>query len=800
MKKIFYAALASTMLFATSCSSDLDEGKTGAGQQATVSVNIGIPTMQTRVYSDGLTAQKLQYAVYEKTANGLVKTELGNLDDKIVLKKQINFKLVTGRTYAFVFWAANENAPYEVTFDSDGATMEYATSKLVANEETLDAFYVYQEYTVEGDGTMEAHLRRPFAQVNVGTNDYEDAKKANYIPTVSHITFSNVYTGLDLVSGEVSGATTNVEYVYNDLPKGETFPVDGYDYMAMAYVLVPVDQELVEVQFDCSTAKEDGEVRGEHTVGSVPVQRNYRTNIFGQLLTSNTEVNVIIEPEYYDPDFDIEHHNGDGFTYDAATNTYLVSSATGLKNVYAKALPAGTNVKLVANIDLGGSATPWTPIDNKSAIFDGGNHTVTGLYVDQTANGGASAGLFSTARGTVKNLKIVDPVVKGNYKAGALAGDGLCARIENVTVTGATIISTPWEKTPGTYDDANNVGGIVGYLSAEPEAYVKGCTVENSTIIAYRKIGSIVGYANDAAEVTGNTAKNVKIIIDANTYPGYSNEAGSDTNEIVGNRTTVDASNKAENVTIEKKTGLVASNAGLKAAVATEGATVTVVAGTYDAFPGASVAEGVTIECEEGTVFEGISSLNIKGSTIKGATFKYYDGNASSDAAIKGNINGNFENCNFEGYNATRWAYIAGEEVNFTNCKFAGTAIYAFHIDSSAGGVTSPVVNFKGCELDGFVAISGANVSYNFNDCVFTINASSKYGGGNFYSPTVFTNCKFYLPVPKKSFQYICLAKAGVLYEFNNCTNNDAPITEDFDFQATTGAIIKINGGAEKTL
>ena len=741
MKKIFFAAMASTMLFATSCTESFDESRSTAGQQATVSVNLGIPTMQTRIYSDGKTAQQLQYAVYEKTNDGLKKTALVVTDDEIVLQKQIDFKLVTGRTYAFVFWAANEDAPYEVTFGEDGATMKYDATELVANEETLDAFYVYQEYTVTGtNDNVEAHLRRPFAQVNVGTNDYEDAKKANYTPTVSRITFSNVYTELDLVSGEVDGETADVEYVYNDIPEGEKFPVEGYDYFAMAYVLVPADQELVEVQFDCSTAKEDGEVRGEHTVGSVPVQRNYRTNIFGQLLTSNTEVNVIIEPEYYDPNFDIEHHNGDGFTYDAATNTYLVSSAKGLKNVYTKTLKAGTNVKLVANIDLGGSATPWTPINNQSAIFDGGNHTVTGLYVDQTANGNESAGLFSTAQGTVKNLVIVDPVVKGNYKAGALAGDGLCARIENVTVTGATIISTPWEKEQGKYDDANNVGGIVGYLSAEPTASVKGCTVENSTIIAYRKIGSIVGYANAAAEVTGNTAKDVKIIVDANTYPGYDNAAGSDTNEIVGNRTTVDDSNKAENVTIEQKTGLVASNAGLKAAVATEDAEITLAAGVYTLPTG--VAKGVTIEGMEGTVFNIGKSTPAKYEDVTFKSVKFIGG--SNYAGMQHSKNLKFEDCEVEGlvfaysegteytrcvFNATDtysiWTYTSSP-ISFTDCQFnapVGKAVLIYH----EGGIASQEVNFTNCTFkaskpaeDGKAAIeigTGGTFTVNITKC-----------------------------------------------------------------------------------
>ena len=45
----------------------------------------------------------------------------------------------------------------------------------------------------------------------------------------------------------------------------------------------------------------------------------------------------------------------------------------------------------------------------------------------------------------------------------------------------------------GKYDDANNVGGITGYLSAEPNAYVTNCSVSNATITAYRKVGGLRG-------------------------------------------------------------------------------------------------------------------------------------------------------------------------------------------------------------------------------------------------------------------------------------------------------------------
>ena len=102
-----------------------------------------------------------------------------------------------------------------------------------------------------------------------------------------------VYSTLDLVEGEVSGQTT-VTYEYAAIPEGETFPVAGYEYVAMNYLLVPSDKGVVEVEFGVT----DDATEKTRTVGSVPVQRNYRTNIYGQLLTSGVVINVEILPEY----------------------------------------------------------------------------------------------------------------------------------------------------------------------------------------------------------------------------------------------------------------------------------------------------------------------------------------------------------------------------------------------------------------------------------------------------------------------------------------------------------------------
>ena len=128
----------------------------------------------------------------------------------------------------------------------------------------------------------------------------------------------------------------------------------------------------------------------------------------------------------------------------------------------------------------------------------------------------------------MKNVKVIGAEIYGHYKAGVIVGDGLCARIENCHVENAIVKIVPLNK-----DDANHAGGIVGYLSGEPVAYVKGSSVKNAEITAFRDVAGIAGCANSAAEVTGNTVENVTVTADQ-TAEYVSNEKDGNAAAVAG--------------------------------------------------------------------------------------------------------------------------------------------------------------------------------------------------------------------------------------------------------------------------
>lgn len=203
----------------------------------------------------------------------------------------------------------------------------------------------------------------------------------------------------------------------------------------------------------------------------------------------------------------------------------------------------------------------------------------------------------------------------------------------------------------------------------------------------------------------------------------------------------------------------------LKAAVSEAGATVNVMAGEYT-FPSSSVAEGVTIVCEEGTVFTGNSKLNIKGATVVGATFSNPSG-----TTVDQTINGKFENCTFTGSNALRYCYV-GETCEFENCVFDGS-VYGIHFDGGSKPAT-----FRNCTISGFNAFAAAIPMVTFEGCTFVSNGKSGYNGANLWGSATMKECEFTFN-DSVSNEWIDCIKADGQYSFDDCTVNGVAYTSD---------------------
>ena len=188
-RTILFGLMAASMMFATSCQ---NEEIADGGKLATVSFSVDTPEITSRAYSDGMTATVLQYAVYDEAGEILPALTVNKAEIKG--STTVNLQLTTGNKYSVIFWAAAQDAPYAVDFENKKMTVDYTGAK--SNDESRDAFYKYHTFTVTGAQTETIELKRRFAQLNIGTNDYEASTKAGYTPTQSAVTVKNIYSTL----------------------------------------------------------------------------------------------------------------------------------------------------------------------------------------------------------------------------------------------------------------------------------------------------------------------------------------------------------------------------------------------------------------------------------------------------------------------------------------------------------------------------------------------------------------------------------------------------------------------------
>ena len=303
MKKFLLIAVAAFGMLMTACSKD--EVAQPVAEKSTVTFTVAAPELATRAeHGDGTLAKNLTYAVYNR-ADG-AKLFDGTATMNAELKATVEIPFVNGMTYDVLFWAESGNSPYSVNWTAK--TVGYTNaSALVSNSKDYDAFYAYVNDIPEitGPVTKTVELKRPFAQLNIITNDATEAAQSGVVVENVAVTVKKGYTAFDFVYG--SGINQGAVTFRAAAKLGDTT-------LATNYLFTGGEKSLVDVEFTYTDVNGKVDAAGEvMEFASVPVQRNYRTNIVGSLLTSEGTFNVEIKEG-----FETTEHNVDVVTVASA--------------------------------------------------------------------------------------------------------------------------------------------------------------------------------------------------------------------------------------------------------------------------------------------------------------------------------------------------------------------------------------------------------------------------------------------------------------------------------------------------
>ena len=233
-------------------------------------------------------------------------------------KASYSTRLVMGQKYVIVFWADYRSGDYDSPYTYDNATHtisvkdhNYQVYAVPANDERRDAFYAVETIAVSGAiGGRTVHLKRPFAQLNYGLSAADKALADAVSPIAkSSVKLDDVvYTKLNLFDGSVSAPSsvtfTSAPILAEPLTvkaEGASAPVE-YTYLSMNYILV--NQDVVP-NTTLTLYGADDAVVATVPVSQVPLKRNYRTNIVGNLISSPATINIVVDPAYEIPENNI---------------------------------------------------------------------------------------------------------------------------------------------------------------------------------------------------------------------------------------------------------------------------------------------------------------------------------------------------------------------------------------------------------------------------------------------------------------------------------------------------------------
>lgn len=412
-KKLFLSMFAAAgMLLATSCSNDeLDVVQSGNEAQVTFSLGLegGIAT---RAISDGKSADVLMYAVFDKDGQRISTIQKVEKSG-VTFPTTENITLAKGQTYKVAFWAQDDDCEAYTVSDDMKVTVDYANNEnKVNNDETRDAFFKTVEFTATGSTSIDVELKRPFAQINVGVTkeDWDAAVASGITIAQSSVVIKKAATSLNLLDGTVSGET-EVSYSLASIPSDPAIlkvDTDGdgnkeeYNWLSMSYIL-PLETTtgyekttLENVAFVFSPQNGNySNIEFNQGLNSVPVQRNWRTNILGKLLTGDITFNIVIDEEFEDD------HN------------VLVPYATINGVVYSSfadamaAVQDGETIKLEGETTLDGVDGYLFTIDGKSITIDLNGYGFVANVPDVTKNSAIfrvakNSGLTIEGEGNVK--------------------------------------------------------------------------------------------------------------------------------------------------------------------------------------------------------------------------------------------------------------------------------------------------------------------------------------------------------------------------------------------------------------
>ena len=553
------AGTAAVMLLA-SCQRDELQGGSISGDEVSVSISATMPIDGGAVVKSNVepgNASEVNRCIMGVYLNDGQPEPMG---DKVVVRVDGtthkaefgDLQLVSGHKYLLVFWADNATEDSDNGFEDNHyntADFPEVTFKkedtYKSNDDTRDAFFASYPIEVNGPSSHDINLHRPFGQLNITTNDYQTVAEdfASLLPTQVKIDFSDIDipTGIDLLTGELtedkesSLVSGPVKIASVSLP----IAADGCRQLSFDYIFAPYEEEgeeqqLVLNEFTMHFQRDGQETISEYTFQNIPVRRNYRTNVSGNLLTDRTGIDVEVVPDFNEPAIEI---NTEEELVDVLTNG---GDAVLTGDITVSAQTLSLTEGETASLDLDGHTITFNAVmtaENASVTFtDGtivtqnlaavtndafevgnnGSLTLDGITFKSNGCGVGIGGMISNGSITVRNSTMNVAAYAVATNASLPYSQNVKIVLENSTFTGSdpVLVNIPADVT---IKKCSMTGTMHGMILRGGNANVEDCTI---TLHYTDNDGGTIGdYFNNANWGTGNML-NIAGLTVGNKLPG----------------------------------------------------------------------------------------------------------------------------------------------------------------------------------------------------------------------------------------------------------------------------------------
>ena len=300
MKKLLgYVALAAAFASSASCQKGADVAEM---RETVISVQIPVESA-TRTVSQAEKTDIVYYEIWDESFQKRLFPYSGsevNHAEVLGGNASITLDLVKDQTFNLIFWAQNKGCGAYSWTDLKNIKVDY--SKFTADQKDVyDAFYAVMTNMVADGRPKTVYLFRPFAQINFCASSLQTSI-GDIVLSGNSVTVSEVAGTFNTVSGMGMDPVSDVTFTTAaDLVEDKTIEVGTktYDWVAMNYLLVSsanAARPAAEVTVTADFMTNFGTVH--HNILYVPVERNHRTNIVGDIFRAGTDLKIIVNPAF----------------------------------------------------------------------------------------------------------------------------------------------------------------------------------------------------------------------------------------------------------------------------------------------------------------------------------------------------------------------------------------------------------------------------------------------------------------------------------------------------------------------